>query len=509
MSSQTEVTGQDFTKGVPLSDIPDGGMLGGHAHGKPVLVARRGDEVFAVGATCTHYSGPLAEGLVVGDTVRCPWHHACFSLRTGEAVRAPALNPIARWTVERRGGSVFVTKEIDGPVPRRVIGGTASRKAPSSVVIVGAGATGDAAADMLRREGYDGSITMIGADKDAPYDRPNLSKDYLAGTAQEEWIPLRPSEYYEERKIRLALGKRVTAIEPNRSRVVLDDGTDLQFGALLLATGASPVRLPTPVEGGQVLYLRTLEDSRAIIEAAQSARRAVVIGASFIGLEVAASLRARGVEVHVVAPESYPLERIMGRALSDLVRSLHESRGVVFHLGRTARALGADVLLDDGTGLPADFVVVGVGVRPNDELASQAGLAVDRGVVVDEFLETGAPGIFAAGDLARYPDPRSGDRIRVEHWVHAQRQGQTAARNMLGAKERYDTVPFFWSQHYDVRISYVGHAEKWDRIEIDGNPEARDCAVSFVAGTKTLAVATVGRDLTSLQAEAAMERETG
>jgi len=224
-------------------------------------------------------------------------------------------------------------------------------------------------------------------------------------------------------------------------------------------------------------------------------------------LEVAASLRARDLEVHIVAPESHPLERIMGRALSDLVRSLHESQGVVFHLGRTARAIGADVTLDDGARLPADFVVVGVGVRPNDELASRAGLAVDRGVVVDQFLETGAPGIFAAGDVARYPDPRSEDRIRVEHWVHAQRQGQTAARNMLGAKERYDTVPFFWSQHYDVRISYVGHAEKWDRIEIDGNPEARDCAVSFVAETKTLAVATVGRDRTSLQAEVAMERE--
>lgn len=506
MSSQSELTGPDFTKGIPLSDIPDGGMLGGHAQEKAVLLARRGDEVFAVGATCTHYSGPLAEGLVVGDTVRCPWHHACFSLRTGEAVRAPALNPIARWAVERRGGSIFVTKELDA-APRHGATAASSRKVPASVVIVGAGAAGDAAADMLRREGYDGPITMIGADKDAPYDRPNLSKDYLAGTAQEEWIPLRPGEYYEERKIRLVLGKAVTAIEPNRSRVALDDGTDLQFGALLLATGASPVRLPTPVEGGPVLYLRTLEDSRAIIKAARSARRAVVIGASFIGLEVAASLRARDLEVHVVAPESRPLERIMGRALSDLVRSLHESRGVVFHLGRTARAIGADVTLDDGTRLPADFVVVGVGVRPNDELASRAGLAVDRGVVVDEFLETGAPGIFAAGDVARYPDPRSGDRIRVEHWVHAQRQGQTAARNMLGAKERYDTVPFFWSQHYDVRISYVGHAEKWDRIEIDGNPEARDCAVSFVAETKTLAVAAVGRDRTSLQAEVVMERE--
>jgi nitrite reductase/ring-hydroxylating ferredoxin subunit len=344
-SDQNEPTGPDFGRGVPLSELPEGGMVGGHVEGKPVLLARRGDEIFAVGGQCTHYGGPLAEGLLVGDTVRCPWHHACFSLRTGEAVRAPALAPLPRWTVERRDGLVYVTGEAQGPAPAEPSRGAgttsgAERPVPSSVVIVGAGAAGDAAAEMLRREGYRGPVTLVGADESAPYDRPNLSKDYLAGSAPEEWIPLRPASFYEEHGITLETGTRVASIDVAGRRVVLDDGGSRPFGALLLATGATPVQLPTPCYGGsRVHYLRTLADSRAIVAAASGpagARRAVVLGASFIGLEVAASLRERGLEVHVVAPEYRPLERVMGPELGDFIRALHESHGVVFHMGRTA-----------------------------------------------------------------------------------------------------------------------------------------------------------------------------
>lgn len=508
-TENTELTGPDFGRGVPPSLVPDGGMLAGHALGKPVLLARRGDDIFATGAVCTHYSGPLAEGLLVGETVRCPWHHACFSLRTGEALGAPAFNPIAVWGVERRDGLIFVTRELSEAVATRRPSTVRTTRTPGtarSVVIVGAGAAGYAAADMLRREGYDGSLTLIGSDEDAPYDRPNLSKDYLAGSASEDWIPLRPPDFYAERDIRLLLGRRVEKLDPAGMRVVLDDGKTIEFGALLLATGATPTRLPPSVDTGRVRYLRTLADSRGIIAAAGTARHAVVIGASFIGLEVAASLRARDLEVNVVAPESHPLERIMGRQLSDFVRGLHESHGVVFHLGRTARAIDADgVTLDDGQRIPADLVVAGIGVRPNEELAAQAGLSVDRGVVVNEYLETTARGIFAAGDVARYPDARTGEHIRVEHWVAAERQGQAAARNILGARERFTVPPFFWSQHYDAQISYVGHAERWDDVHIDGSVADRDCRVAFLSGGRTLAVATVGRDRASLEAELAME----
>jgi NADPH-dependent 2,4-dienoyl-CoA reductase/sulfur reductase-like enzyme len=256
-----------------------------------------------------------------------------------------------------------------------------------------------------------------------------------------------------------------------------------------------------------VHYLRSLRDSRAIIAAAREGARAVVIGASFIGLEVAASLRARKLEVDVVAPDRRPLERVMGPELGDFIRSLHEEHGVRFHLERKPAAIErAGVTLDSGERLPADLVVAGIGVRPNLELAQAAGLDVDRGLSVNERLETSAPGIYAAGDIARWPDPHTGERIRVEHWVVAQRQGQTAACNMLGLGRRFDAVPFFWSQHYDVSINYVGHAERWDVLDVDGDPGARDCAVWFRRGNRTHAVATIFRDQASLETEAALER---
>jgi NADPH-dependent 2,4-dienoyl-CoA reductase/sulfur reductase-like enzyme/nitrite reductase/ring-hydroxylating ferredoxin subunit len=509
MSDQpTELAGPDFTLGVALSELADGSMLAGHANGKAVLIARQGSDVFAIGATCTHYGGPLGEGLLVGDTVRCPWHHACFNLRTGEPLRAPALKPVARWEVEQREGRIFVSKEIE---PDELI---AERKkvdaasAPKSVVIVGAGAAGNAAAEMLRREGYEGPVTMITSEKTIPYDRPNLSKDYLAGNAPEEWIPLRTPEFYEQHKIELVLGRRVIDLDVQAKRVVLEDGSTREFGALLLATGAEPIHLPTPASAGsRVLYLRSLDDSRAIIaEATSNVKSVVVIGGSFIGLEVAASLRTRGLDVHVVAPESRPLEKILGAELGDFVRALHEKKGVVFHLGHTVKQIDVgSVTLDDGATLAADFVVIGVGVRPRDELASKAGLAMDKGVVVNEYLESSVPGIYAAGDIARYPDPISGAPIRVEHWVVAERLGQVAAFNILGKKRKIDYAPFFWSQHYDQAISYVGHAEKWDSVEIDGSVADGDCVVRYVAGGKILAVATVGRDKESLEAEVAME----
>ena len=497
-----QLSGPDLARGVPLAEIPDNGLLGGHAYGKPVLLAREGTSVWAVDGACTHYSGPLAEGLKVGETVRCPWHHACFNLKTGEAVGAPALRPLATWTVEQEGGRVFVREQLSASVPKRI-----PRSAPRSVVIIGSGAAGDAAADMLRREGYAGPITLVGEDE-SPVDRPNLSKDYLAGSAPEEWIPLRSPEYFAEQNIDLVLGKRVTTIDPAGSRIVLADGSPKEYGALLIATGASPIRLPAGADGGRVMYLRTLADSRAIIAAAAKAKTAVVIGASFIGLEVAASLRARKVEVHVVAPESLPLERVLGKELGEFVQRLHEANGVVFHLGRTSRGVDAtSVMLDDGTTLGADLVVAGIGVRPNEQLAAEAGLAVDKGIVVNEFLETSAAGVYAAGDVARYPDPRTGQKIRVEHWVHAQRQGQAAARNILGARERFTDVPFFWSAHYGETIAYVGHAEKWDRVALDGRIGDRDAAVSYINNGKTLAVATIGRDRASLEAEVRMEQE--
>jgi NADPH-dependent 2,4-dienoyl-CoA reductase/sulfur reductase-like enzyme/nitrite reductase/ring-hydroxylating ferredoxin subunit len=495
----------DLSAGIAVTGVPDGGSVSGRVGTDDVLLVRSGNSMFAVAPLCSHYSAPLADGLVVGETVRCPRHHACFSLRSGEALRAPALDPLACWRVERVGDVAFVRERIQGSIHSERFQ-PAPGAGPESVLIIGGGAAGLAAAEMLRRVGYERPVTILSADDSAPCDRPNLSKDYLAGTAAEEWIPLRPQEFYTERRIDLLLNARVDAIDVEHRSVRLSDGREFAYGALLVATGADPIRLQ--IDGAastQLHYLRSFADSRAIIAKLGSARHAIVVGASFIGLEVAASLRERGLDVHVVGLEKIPMERVLGPELGRFVQALHEAHGVTFHLGASiTRVDGETAILSDGTRLPAEIVIIGAGVRPALSLAERAGLALDRGVVVDQYLETSAPGIFAAGDIVRWPDPHSGARIRVEHWVVAESQGQAAALNMLGARQPFDAVPFFWSQHYDVAINYAGHAEAWDAIEIDGSLEAQDATVRYQLAGRTVAVVTIGRDRESLSAELRM-----
>src|SRR4029453_14876893 len=436
-AAESETTGPDLALGVAIDTLSDGKMLAGHVGEDKVLLARRGNEFFAIGATCSHYNGPLAEWLMVDDTVRCPWHHACFSLRTGEALHAPALAPVACWSTERRDDKVFVLQKAGPRSGARV---ALTPGPPRKTVIIGGGGAGFAAAEMLRRQPYQGAIVMLSDDDAPPVDRPNLSKDYLAGSAPEVGVPLRDERFYTEADVDLRLKTTVTDIDVRARELALGDGGRIPYDRLLLATGAEPVRLPLPgMDLPHVHTLRTFGDSRAIIARAATARRAVVMGASFIGLEVAASLRARGIEVHVVAPEKRPMERVLGPQLGDFVRSLHEEHGVIFHLENTAIAIDArQVTLKIGGTIGAEMVIAGVGVRPRLQLAEKTGLAIDRGVTVNEYMETSAPGIFAAGDIARWPDPHSGAPIRVEHWVVAQRQGQIAALNMLGGKEKFN-----------------------------------------------------------------------
>jgi apoptosis-inducing factor 3 len=497
----------DFTRGFPVDELQNGGMIQGRLGDEDVILARHADDFFAVGAGCTHYHGPLAEGLIVGDELRCPLHHACFSLRTGMALCAPAFDAIPRWRVELVGNRVFVREKLPALAQYPEANTKRPLNSPSSVVILGGGAAGLAAADMLRRKGYDGPVTIISADDSAPYDRPNVSKDYLQEPIPDEWMNLRLPDFYREHRIDLVLNSRVSSLDLHQKQVQLEDGRTYPFGALLMATGAEVIRLPIPgARESDLFYVRTWSDARAIFKRVETAKQIVVVGASFIGLEVAASLRSRGLEVHVVAPENQPFERTLGAEIGGFFRALHESHGVIFHLGKTvARMDGNQVTLSDGTKLQADFLILGVGVRPSVTLAEQAGLKVDRGVVVNEYLETSAAGIFAAGDITRWPDAHSGQRIRVEHWVVAERQGQVAARNILGYRERYDAIPFFWTQQFGVSLKYVGHAEQWDGIEIDGNLEANDCAVRYKQDCKTMAVATIGRDVQSLELEAVME----
>ena len=407
MGEAATVTGPDLsTEGYPAADLGVGDMVLGHIEDTPVVLARSHDGVFAIGARCTHYGASLGAGKLDDNLVFCPLHHSAFDIRSGRAVRAPALNPVPRFSAAERDGTIYVSGPVDGSDEKPDPGG------PSSIIVVGAGAAGAAAVETLRNEGYRGPITMFGAEDDVPIDRPNLSKDYLAGSAPEEWMPLRSEGFYADNNIDLRLGTRVIAIDRDRSVVSTDEGSEHAYGALLLATGADPITIPIPgAATNRVFTLRTLADSKAIIEALDGSASAAVIGASFIGLEVAASLRERGIGVHVVAPETVLMEPVLGGDVGRFIRALHESHGVVFHLGHVAGEITPEgVTLDDGSKVAADVIVMGVGVRPAVALAEAAGLVTDNGVLVDEQLRTSDPAIFAGGDIARYPDRRLGAR---------------------------------------------------------------------------------------------------
>jgi NADPH-dependent 2,4-dienoyl-CoA reductase/sulfur reductase-like enzyme/nitrite reductase/ring-hydroxylating ferredoxin subunit len=505
MAHPTELTGPDLTVGLSVSDLTENVPFVGHARGEAIVLIRIGADVHALGATCSHYGGPLAEGLVVGETLRCPWHHACFELRTGDAVGAPALNPVASYEVQRRGDRVVVgAKKSRTPPPP-------PPKSPAAVVIVGAGAAGAAATERLRDLGYGGPITLIGNEAPGPVDRPNLSKDYLAGTAPEEWIPLRTRKFYNKINVDLIHDQTAVELNPTRKTVVLESGRILSYDALLLATGAEPMRLPIPGSTlPHVFTLRTLADARGIIEAARTARHAVVVGSSFIGLEVAASLRARNLEVDVVSRDRLPLERVLGARLGQFVQEVHQNHGVHFHLASSIRAIHPHAVeLDNGDMLAADLVVLGVGVQPRTWLAAKAGLEVAEGIIVDSYLRTSAPRVWAAGDVARYPELRLGTTVRIEHWVVAERHGQAVARDMLGLGAPFRDVPFFWSQHYDVTLAYVGHANTEDAIEVMGSLPRRNATAVYRRAGRVVAVVTIGRDRQSLAIEAALEHDDG
>lgn len=503
--AQTDAMGIDFALGAALSDVPDDGVIAGRVGDRSVLAFRDGAQISVVSAKCTHYGAPLANGLIEDGVVRCPWHHACFDLRTGFALRAPAFDALDTWRVEIVGDRFFARE----PQAREPARPTRRAGEPDKIVIVGGGGAGFAAAEMLRRLGFSGALTMLSADAAPPCDRPNLSKDYLAGTAPEEWIPLKGDDFYAEQAIDLKLNVDVTTIDLDKRQAFTASGEQHAFDALLLATGAEPVRLSSPgFDLPNVYTLRTLANARAIIAAAEGAQKVAVIGASFIGLEVAASLRARGLDVHVIAPDAVPMERVLGREIGAYVRTLHEEKGVRFHLKQKAERFdGRRLTLSNGRSLDADFVVLGVGVRPRTELAAAAGLAVDNGVIVDRYFETSANGVFAVGDVARYPDPRTGKLMRVEHWVAAERQGQAAAANLLGARTPFSGVPFFWSNHYGKAIRYVGHAPEWDTVDIDGSAASGDCTFLYYFERHLLAACSIGRDLENLKFEQVIERD--
>ena len=483
-----------------VDELKDGEMKKVDAGGTDILLARVNGDYFAMGATCPHYGGPLAEGALCGERVICPWHHASFNVKTGDLLEPPAFDALPRYGVRVEGERVIVAVPQEAEDRRTPpMGPRDARQDDRSFVILGGGAAGYMAAQTLREEGFRGRILMVTREDRLPYDRPNLSKDYLQGHAEPEWMPLRPDEFFNEHGIEVMRGREVTGVDAKAKTVSFEDGERLAYDALLVATGGEPRRLQTAGSDlKNVLTLRSFADSDAIIAAAEKAKRAVVIGASFIGMEAAASLKTRGLEVTVVAPDRAPFEKTLGGAIGALFRKIHEDSGVRFRLGaKVARITGdgkvESVEIESGEKIDADLVVVGIGVKPATDFLKGVELSNDGGLEVDEHLRA-ADGLYAAGDVARFPSSLTGERQRIEHWRTALQQGRVAARNMAGRDVPYDSVPFFWTRQFDAALLYVGHATSWDEIVFQGDVSTQNFLAFYVKGNRVLAVAGMNRD---------------
>jgi NADPH-dependent 2,4-dienoyl-CoA reductase/sulfur reductase-like enzyme/nitrite reductase/ring-hydroxylating ferredoxin subunit len=481
-------------------ELADGEMKHVAAGETNILLARVKGTYYAVGATCPHYGAPLADGVLSGERLVCPWHQACFDVTTGGLLEPPALDGLPRYDVRVQGGRIRVTvptAPLDRPTPETSV--SEDTADPRVFVVVGGGAAGYTAAATLREEGFRGRVVMITREDRLPYDRPSLSKDYLAGHAEPEWMPLRPEEFYDEHSIEVIRGREVVALDATSKTLTLDDGRLLGYTAALVATGAIARRPPIAgIDLPNVLTLRGFDDADAIVRATEGASRAVVVGASFIGMEAAASLVERGIAITIVAPSSVPFEKTLGREIGTMFRALHESRGVSFELGSKVIRFDGEtaiehVVLENGTRLEADLVVVGAGVEPATAFLRGIALDEDGGVVVDEYLRAG-DGLYAAGDVARFPDPLTGERTRIEHWRTAEQQGRVAARNMAGRATPFAAVPFFWTTQYGESLQYVGHTSNWDEILFDGDVAGRDFLAVYVKDGRIVAAAGSRRD---------------
>jgi NADPH-dependent 2,4-dienoyl-CoA reductase/sulfur reductase-like enzyme/nitrite reductase/ring-hydroxylating ferredoxin subunit len=482
---------EDLAEGVPLSV---------KAGKKKLLLVRLEGKVHACGDRCTHYGGPLSEGLLRGKVVACPWHMAEFDVTTGRLVAAPALDDVPCYRVKVEGGDVYVA-EGRKPKPLTSPGGD-----KRTFVIVGAGAAGNAAAETLRREGFGGRIALVTGEADGPYDRPSLSKDFMSGEASRKWLPLRKPEFYETAQIELLTGRRAAALDPAARRLTFANGEELRFDAALLATGGVPRPLKVPgADLRDVLLLRSLADAERIVAAAGKAGTAVVLGAGFIGMEVASALRQRGLRVHLVAPDAVPMAKVFGERVGNWLRGVHGENGVEFHLGETAAEVRGggevrEVVLSGGTRLEADLIVAGLGITPATDWLQGSGLTEDGVVPVDGALRTKADGIYAAGDIAAVPDPHTGRLYRVEHWAVAERQGQHAARAMLGSDSPYGDVPFFWTMQFGNSVKFVGYPDRPDEVVVRGTVEEGDFLVGYYAGGRLRAVSAAGRALEAIAA---------
>ena len=499
------------------NDLQDGDLRAAQAGDTELVLVRARGHVHAYPAHCPHAGGPLAEGLLSGDRLMCPWHHACFAAHTGDLLEPPAQDALTRFDVVTQGDDLYVNLPDDFPESR-----TPDMTPPDPTdervfAILGAGAAGGAAAETLRQAGFTGRVVLVSEDAEPPYDRTVLSKEYLGEPSDPS---LRGKDFYNANGLELHLNRTVARVNPAERSLSFADGEALRYDALLLATGSKPVPLEVPGAGlGGVFYLRTLADAGRIAESAEDGGRVVVVGGSFIGMECAASLRKKGLGVTVVMPGERPFAKLLGDEVGGMFRAFHEEQGVTFVTGTKVAEFGGEervssVTLENGQTLPADLVVIGTGVQP--ALPELVGVALeeDGGVSVDETLKLrGEHGpVYAVGDLAHFPDPysgsnsgsNSGESVRVEHWRVAQQHGRAAARAMVGETDAFSGVPFFWTKQYGVSFRYVGHAPGWDDCVIDGDVAGRKFLAYYLKENKVVAVFGVGRDPDLCAAEEAM-----
>jgi NADPH-dependent 2,4-dienoyl-CoA reductase/sulfur reductase-like enzyme/nitrite reductase/ring-hydroxylating ferredoxin subunit len=482
-----------------VDDIENGEMKQVEAGDTDVLLIRSHNTFSAVYAYCTHYDAPLEAGVLSDDRVVCPWHHACFHTSTGEQLSPPGMDALPRYPVSIVDGEVVV--EVPEDAPARSTPAMVSRDPDDSrtIAIIGAGAAGAYAAEAVRQAGFSGRVVLIGREEDVPYDRPNCSKGFLSGEAPAEWMPLRSAGFYDHHDIDLWLGRDVKTVDASARRIVFSDGQTLDYTAAILSTGGRPRRLDVPgADLDGVHSLRSLADSEHLRDTIEEGSRVVVVGASFIGMEAAWSFREQGAEVTVVAPEAVPFAHVFGEQVGRAIQGLHEDHGVSFRLGTTVDAFhGNDhveqVTLASGDTLAADLVLVGIGVEPATDLLDGVEVRDDGSVEVDATFRA-SDGLFAAGDIATFPYWRTGERVRIEHWREACHQGRIAGRNAAGQSAEYRDVPFFWTAHFGTNIRYVGHASDWERVLIDGDPEAFDFIAYYIQNGVVQAACGAGRD---------------
>ncbi|MEQ9618454.1 MAG: FAD-dependent oxidoreductase [Deltaproteobacteria bacterium] len=465
-----------------------------------VLISRIDGEFFAVSAFCTHYGAPLEKGILSDGRIVCPWHHACFNAKTGDLMEPPALDALVSYELKTQGDNLvlMLPEEFKGRRKPEM-----SKAEPSidkrTFIIIGAGAAGYAAAQALRENGYKGRIIMISRENKLPYDRPNLSKEYLSGEAKEEWMPLRSEDFYDEYGIETVLGRKVVRLDGSTNTVRLDDGTELEYDKVLVATGGSARKLDAPGSGLENIFtLRSFSDADRIIDSAEKISRAAVIGASFIGMETAHNLTERGISVTVIGRESVPFEKVFGAEIGGMFKTEHENNGVTFKLERKVSEFKGNgkverVILDNGDEVEAELVIVGIGVEPVTDFIQGLELDPDGGIKVDEAYRA-AKNIYAAGDIASYPDMETGKHVRIEHWRTAEQEGIHAAVNMLENGIPSILVPFFWTAQAGLNFRYVGHAESWDYLITWGNVSNKDFITFFVSEGKVLAAGGNKRD---------------